>query len=230
MPRAVARTVALIVVLFASSGGTSLAAPLFTLAEDGRTFLYRARPGDHPGVVAEMFGIRVSELDAFLRANRIADATRIEPGFVYRIPNPFAARTERLEADNGRLFRAAAEAGERARTLEREAAEARASAAVAERQAARLAGFEPRWSVAKVVLVIMAVALAAMGAVTVAAVRRQQQAERYARALAAQLEEKQRMAIADRQESARRTLDLENRIRTLEAQLGPRVVVGGRST
>ena len=33
----------------------------------------------------------------------------------------------------------------------------------------------------------------------------------------------------ERQESARHILDLEQRIRTLEAKLGPKVIMGGRS-
>ena len=34
-------------------------------------------------------------------------------------------------------------------------------------------------------------------------------------------------ALAERQESSRRILDLESRVRTLEAQIGPRVLIGG---
>ena len=70
--------------------GSAAAEPLFTLSEDGKTFLYRARPGDHPGVVAEMFGIPARDLPAFLAANGISDSTKVAAGFEYRIPNAAA--------------------------------------------------------------------------------------------------------------------------------------------
>ena len=63
-----------------------------------------------------------------------------------------------------------------------------------------------------------------------AALRRRAEAERYTRSLANELEEKRKAALAERQESARHILDLEQRIRTLEAKLGPRAVLGGRSS
>src|SRR5439155_21265473 len=84
--------------------GPAAAEPLFTLSEDGKTFLYRARPGDHPGGVAEMFGISQRDVPAFLAANGISDATRVGAGFVYRIPNAAAralvVRTATLGAEN----------------------------------------------------------------------------------------------------------------------------------
>src|SRR5213596_576675 len=93
--------------------GSAAAEPLFTLSEDGKTFLYRARPGDHPGGVAEMFGISQRDVPAFLAANGISDATRVGAGFVYRIPNAAARalgdRTATLEAENARLKRIAGE-------------------------------------------------------------------------------------------------------------------------
>jgi hypothetical protein len=230
MSRVLASIFVITVLLAGVGDRPSVAAPLFTLAEDGKTFLYRARPGDHPGVVAEMFGIPSRDIDAFLKANHITDATRIDAGFEYRIPNPVAARSDQLETENARLTRAASEAQERARTLEREASEARATAAAAEQQVARLPGLETRWSVAKVLLVLLILALAGAGFLATAAVRRQTQADRYASSLALQVEEKQRRAVAERQEAAKRIIDLETRIRTLEAQLGPRVVIGGRNT
>src|SRR5436309_13631663 len=78
--------------------GSAAAEPLFTLAEDGRTFLYRARPGDHPTAVAEMFGIPSRDLPTFLAANGITDPTRVGAGFTYRIPNT-AARVLGEQAD-----------------------------------------------------------------------------------------------------------------------------------
>src|SRR5438477_10644384 len=93
--------------------GSAAAEPLFTLSEDGKTFLYRARPGDHPGVVAEMFGIPSRDVPAFLAANGISDATKVGAGFVYRIPNAaaraLAERTAALEGEHTRWKRTAGE-------------------------------------------------------------------------------------------------------------------------
>ena len=66
-------------------------------------------------------------------------------------------------------------------------------------------------------------------ATAVAALRRQRQAERFARTLAQDLEEKRRIGLAERQESGRRILELETKLKDLETKLGPRVVVSGRS-
>src|SRR5256712_13280979 len=91
--------------------GSAAAEPLFTLSEDGKTFLYRARPGDHPGVVAEMFGIPSRDIPAFLAANGISDATKVSAGFVYRIPHAaaraLAERTAALHGENTRFQRPA---------------------------------------------------------------------------------------------------------------------------
>src|SRR5262245_8949584 len=61
-----------------SAGGTN----------DGRSFLYRARPGDTPGRIAEMFGVPPADLPASLVA-----------GAAYRVPNVAArALADRLNA------------------------------------------------------------------------------------------------------------------------------------
>jgi hypothetical protein len=217
---------ALGVALYAAPG---FAAPLFTLSEDGAYFLYRARPGDHPGVVAETFGIPSEAVPRFLAANGITDPTRVGAGFVYRIPNPVAERADALAADNGRLTRAAADAEARATTAARDAERARADAAQAEARAERLAGYELRWTVARTVILLLGFALAGAIAIAAASVRRQHQSTRWARALDRELEEKRRSGLGERQESARRILELETRVRDLETKLGPRVLIGGRS-
>jgi phage shock protein A len=205
---------------------------LFTLSEDGETFLYRARPGDHPTVVAEMFGIAERDLPAFLAANKIDDPTRVGTGFVYRVPNTAAQqlteRAARLERDDTRLRRALAEAKDRVRALEREAHDARATSDSAEARLARLARLEATWPWARALLVLLVLASAGAGMIAFAAMRRQRQAERYARGLATELDDKRRTALAERQESGKRVLDLETRVRALEAQLGPRVLISGR--
>src|SRR5438309_4180992 len=116
--------------------GSAAAEPLFTLTEDGRTFLYRARPGDHPGVVAEMFGVPARDLPGFLATNGITDATRVGAGFTYRIPNTAARllgeRADALEQEKSRLERSLGEEKDRVRALERTSEEARSAAGEAE--------------------------------------------------------------------------------------------------
>ncbi len=213
--------------------GSAAAEPLFTLSEDGKTFLYRARPGDHPGVVAEMFGIPARDLPAFLAANGISDSTKVAAGFEYRIPNAaaraLAERAAALEADNARLKRAAGDERAASERLAHAAEDARAEKALAESRATRLAGLERLWPWAKAALTLLLAAAAGAFYTAVAALRRRTEAEGYARSLANDLEEKRKTTLAERQESARHILDLEQRIRTLEAKLGPRAVMGGRS-
>jgi len=213
--------------------GPAAAEPLFTLSEDGKTFLYPARPGDHPGGVAEMFGISQRDVPAFLAANGISDATRVGAGFVYRIPNAaaraLAERTATLEAENASLKRIAGEQRAETERLGRAAEEARAESAVAQARAARLERLGRLWPWAKAALALLLAAAGGALYTAAAALRRRTEAERYARSLANELEEKRKAVLAERQESARHVLDLEQHIRTLESKLGPRAVMGGRS-
>jgi len=228
----VRRTLSALAVVLALAG-TASAEPLFTLTEDGQTYLYRARPGDHPSAVAEMFGIATRDLPGFLAANGIVDPTRVGAGFVYRIPNdPVRALTERttaLQSENAHLVAAATADRERMQGLVRAADESHEAAAEAEGRAARLERVAALWPWARAGLFgLLVIAIAAVYT-AVAAMRRRAQAERYARTLARDLDEKRRSALAERQESARRILDLEARIHVLETQLKPRVVISGRS-
>ena len=215
------------------AGARAAEAPLFTTEDGGRTFVYHSRPGDRPSGVAAMFGISPNDLPGFLAANGISDPTRVSSNFVYRIPNGAARelsdRVTALERDNARLTRALGEAAERGDTLTKEAHRASETAAAAEARAARLANAERWWLTAQILIVLLVLALAGTGAVTVAALRRQRQAERFARTLAHEAEEKRRTTLAERQESGRRILELEGKVKELESKLGPRVVVGGRS-
>jgi len=232
MPRKRHNLVAFIALLLIGGAIPALAEPLFTLGDDGRTFLYRARPGDHPGVVAEMFGIPAKDVPAFLAANGITDPTRVGAGFTYRIPNAAARalgeRADALAAEKGRLEHSVGEERDRVRGLERTTEDARSAAAEAEARAARLGRLERLWPWAKLVIGLLVLATAGAAYTAVGAIRRQAQADRYARTLAQDLEDKRKAALVERQESAKRVVDLETRIRTLEAQLGPRVVVSGR--
>ena len=215
------------------AGARAAEAPLFTTEDGGQTFVYHSRPGDRPSSVAAMFGISPNDLPGFLAANGISDPTRVSSNFVYRIPNGAARelsdRVTALERDNARLTRALGEAAERGDTLTKEAQRASQTAAAAEARAARLANAERWWLTAQILIVLLVLALAGTGAVTVAALRRQRQAERFARTLAHEAEEKRRTTLAERQESGRRILELEGKVKELESKLGPRVVVGGRS-
>ena len=215
------------------AGARAAEAPLFTTEDGGQTFVYHSRPGDRPSGVAAMFGISPNDLPGFLAANGISDPTRVSSNFVYRIPNGAARelsdRVTALERDNARLTRALGEAAERGDTLTKEAQRASQTAAAAEARAARLANAERWWLTAQILIVLLVLALAGTGAVTVAALRRQRQAERFARTLAHEAEEKRRTTLAERQESGRRILELEGKVKELESKLGPRVVVGGRS-
>jgi hypothetical protein len=202
------------------------AEPLFELEEGGQTFLYRARPGDHPGRVAEMFGIPADGVPALLRANGIKDDTAVGSGFVYRVPNvaarELATQLETLRSERDRFAKEATVASERASNSAREAKDASDSAADATARAARSQRLETLWPWMMLALVLLTVLAAAAFTIARGAVSRQRQAERYAKTLATELEDRRKASMAERQESARRTLDLEQRIRTLETQLAPR--------
>jgi hypothetical protein len=202
------------------------AEPLFELEQGGQTFLYRARPGDHPGRVAEMFGIPADGVPALLSSNGIKDATAVGSGFVYRVPNvaarELATQIETLRSERDRFAKEAAVAGERASTAVREAKDANDTAADATARAARSQRLETLWPWMVLALVLLVVLAAAAFTIARGAMSRQRQAERYAKTLATELEDRRKASMAERQESARRALDLEQRIRTLETQLAPR--------
>jgi hypothetical protein len=234
MHRRIAFVVVALTALLIGVRAYAVDGPQLTLDEGGRTFVYRSRPGESPSSVAAMFGIPANETAAFLSANGIGDATRVASGFVYRVPNragrEVAEHAAALERDNGRLSRALAEATEKSGTAVREAREARDAATAAESRASRLEGIERWWRVAEVAILLLLLGVGSAVAVALAATRRQAQAERFARSLATELDEKKRSSLHDRQESGRRIIDLENRVRELESKLGPRVVVTGRSS
>jgi len=202
------------------------AEPLFELEDGGQTFLYRARPGDHPGRVAEMFGIPTDGVPALLKSNGIKDDTQVGSGFVYRVPN-FAARElasqlDGLRSERDRLAADAAAATRRAAAAAREARTDRDAASTAVARAERSQRLESLWPFMQLALVLLAITAAAVFAVARGAVSRQRQAERYAKTLATELEDRRKASMTERQESGRRVLDLEQRIRTLEAQVAPR--------
>ena len=223
MPRRLHQIVAVLLLAVASAAS---AEPLVELAGDGRTFLYHSRPGETPGGVAQAFGIGPDRVGEFLAANGITDPTRIPAGFVYRIGNPLAGRIDAVEAQDAELRRDAAAARARATELQRAATEARAEAATNAAARDRLDALEARWRVAVLALTLAGLAFGAAAFVASAAVRRSGRTERHARSLALEMEEKRRTSLAERQQTAKRIIELEDRARELERQLGSRVHLG----
>jgi hypothetical protein len=223
MPRRLHQIVAVMVLAVASAAS---AEPLVELAADGRTFLYHSRPGETPGGVAQAFGIGPDRVGEFLAANGITDPTRIPAGFVYKVTNPLAGRIDAVEAQDAELRRDTAAARARATELERAATEARAEAATNAAARDRLDALEARWRLAVLALVLAGLAFGAAAWVASAAVRRSGQTERHARALALEMEEKRRTSLAERQQAAKRIIELEDRARELEGQLGSRLRLG----
>jgi hypothetical protein len=223
MPRTRPTIVALALIAAAT---VARAEPLFELEDGGQTFLYRARPGDHPGRVAEMFGIPADGVPALLKSNGIKDDTQVTSGFVYRVPN-FAARElagqlDALRAERDRLATDAATATQNAAAAAREARTDRDAAAAAGAVAERNQRLATLWPWMQLACVLLALTAAAAFVLARSAMNRQRQAERYAKTLAAELEERRKTSMAERQESARHVLDLEQRIRNLEVQVAPR--------
>jgi hypothetical protein len=225
---------ALIVLAILSASDAAWAERLFRLDEGGQTFVYKARPGDHPTGVAAMFGLAEDDVAAFLAANGISDATRVPPGFEYKVPNravqDLGRRVTRLEAKLKRTARDLAREKQRNSELLGAAEATRDSVAAAESRAQDLARVGTLWPWAKAALILLVLSTAGAFVLMQNAIKRQTQAERFARNLARELDEKRQSAMSERQESARRIVDLEQRLRALEAQLGPRVVISGRTT
>jgi hypothetical protein len=213
----------IIVLALVAAATVARAEPLFELEDGGKTFVYRARPGDHPGRIAEMFNIPAEDVPALLRSNGIRDATQIGSGFAYRIPNQAAAElAEQLDALRGerdRLAKDAAAATTRADEATRAASADREAATAATARADRSQRLESLWPYMQAALVIFGLMALAAIAIVRTSLRRQHQAERYAKTLATELEDRRKASMAERQESGRHVLDLEQRIRTLETQL-----------
>ncbi len=118
-----------------------------------------------------------------------------------------------------RLATAGSVAADDARQLE--SAERTEDLRASDRQ--RLAQLEGRWRLAVWAILGLSVALAIAGALAAIARRREHGALHYARTMAHELEGKRRSSLAERQESARRIVELEDRVRQLEGKPGDRV-------
>jgi len=147
-----------------------------------------------------------------LAAKGIRDGNHVPVGFEYRVPNPLAERAHAAETRS-------AELEQRAAAAEDALASAQRTEELRGEQRRRLAQLEGRWSLALWALVGLAAGLAVTGAVAAAALRRERGATRYARTMAHELEDKRRAGLAERQQSARRIVELEDRVRQLEARV-----------
>ena len=203
-----------VAVLILTCAARARAEPGFELTDGGRTIVYRTRAGDTASGVARALGIPASELDALLAAKGIGDPNRVPVGFEFRVANPLAARTDAAETRS-------AELEQRTAAAERTLADTQRTEELRAAQRRRLAQLEGRWSLALWALVGLAAGLAVMGAVASAALRRERGATRYARTMAQELEDKRRSGLTERQQSARRVVELEHRIRQLEAHAHP---------
>jgi hypothetical protein len=226
MPHRNLKVVASTVLLCAGVVSSSWSVPPFQFADEGRTFVYRARPGEAPATVAEGFGVPEEGLPAFLVATGIRDATRVPRGFEYRMPNPLGARLDTVETERERLDRDLRARTARVAELERSLAEVRTQAAFSAAKERRLANLEARWPIGVATLVVALLGL--VGALWTAhlAVRRLAGAERHAHALAHELEARRRTDLVARQEADRRVIELEGRLRQLEHE-PPRLVTAG---
>ena len=220
--------VAVVAVGIAAGARPAGAEPLIELTDGGRTFVYTARPGDSPGAVAAAFGLRPDALPGFLAANGIKDDTAVPRGFRYRVPNPVVAETDALLAKQADLTKSEEAAKARIAELERTLTGLRENIDFSAAQRRRLETLELRWSVATWVVTILIVGVLVAIAFALAAMRKEKQAERWARALAAEADEKRRTGLVDRQHMARRVVELEARVRELEQQVVARVRAIGR--
>jgi hypothetical protein len=140
-------------------------------------------------------------------------------GHVYRVPNPLATRASQAEAKAVALEREAVELRARSDALAAELATVRATAAETQSRAARLAYLERLRGIVTIVGVFLVLGTIAIGGFAATAIRKNDATERHARALADDLEEKRRAALADRQVAARRILDLEKTVHDLQQKI-----------
>jgi hypothetical protein len=222
-------SIAFVVVIVAVVASRPLhAEPVFELTDGGRTFVYVARPGDTPGAVAAAFGIPPNAVSAFLASNGIEDAAAVPRGFPYRIPNPMVADLDALAAERAQLAESVDSARSHIADLEGRLAALREKVDFTTARHHRLETLERRWIVAVLVMTLLIAGVIGAIAFAVAAIRKEQQAERWARSLANEAEEKRRTGLVDRQRAARRMVELETRIRELEQQVPARVRAIGR--
>jgi hypothetical protein len=157
------------------------------------------------------------------QGERIGDATQIGSGFAYRNLNRARARVVGPDAPAASAI-APSPARRPPRTrADTIASEARRQGRCRRRHRAPTAA-PPRglWPFMKGALILFGLIAATAVFIVRTSVSRKRQAERYAKTLATELDDRRKTSMAERQESGRRVLDLEQHIRTLEQQLAPR--------
>jgi hypothetical protein len=226
-----ATTVWFPLLLIAIATGTALAGdPAARLSEDGAVILYRAQPGDLPSAIAERFGIAATDVPSFLAANGITDPARLSAGHLFRIPNPLAVRAASAEARAAALTADAQAARSEARDFAAQVTALTARTGELEQRSAWLERLARVWPWLQLIGGALIAALGVAAWVAYQSASRLRVAERYARELIEQLDERRRGALAERQASARRVLDLEEQVRTLERELTPLRAVQRRPT
>ena len=194
--------------------------PPFALSEDGTVFVYSARPGDQPGAIARRFGVPAKDVPGFLVANGIADPMRGAIGQVLRIPNPLASRAAEAAARVDVLEREGSELRSRVETLESELGAARARATEVVERAGRLARLERLWALAQGLVALLLLTVGWVAWVALTAARKLVESETYVHTLQLELDDQRRRALAERQEAAKRILDLQAQAHDLTTQLG----------
>ncbi len=220
-----ANSLLVVIVAFGLGGSAVLAAPAVELVDDGAVIVYRTQPGDTASAIATALGVAPDAVDAFLRDNGVKDPSRLPLGFAFRVPNPAITRAREAEARAAAAAVERRKLEERAGTAERALGVAREGAPFVEADRQRLATLATRWSVSLWALVLGGITLAGSLAVTVAALGRERRATAYARSQARDLDEKRRAALAERQQSARRIMELEDRLRRPDLRGTTRVVL-----
>jgi hypothetical protein len=196
------------------------ATPGVELTDGGRTIVYRVQAGDSVAGVAQALGVPVAQVESQMTAQGVRDGG-LPAGLELRVANPLAVRADAAEtraSDLARRLAAVDAAGDHAvRPREQPSVDQ------------RLAQLEGRWQLAFWAIVALALGLAVAGALAAIARRRERGATRYARSMAQELEDKRRSTLEERQQSARRIVELEDRVRQLETQRRPGGLTGIRS-
>jgi len=205
---------ALVLVYSAVAGVTN--ATDSALTDEGRTIVYTSRKWETPASVAEKFGVAPEDVPAFLEANGITRTTNLKDPIKYRIPNPLVRREQHAEERATTAEHELAVARERTTDLEGRVETSAGKVRTAEEARAQLVTIEHYWPILRVVAALLAIALLGVGWFAFSLTMRLQGSQKQVRVLIDELEDKRHGNLAERQESARKILTLENRVRELE--------------
>jgi len=203
------------VLVFSTFAGVTNAADI-ALTDEGRTIVYTSRKWETPASVAEKFGVAPEDVPAFLEANGITRTTNLKDPIKYRVPNPLVRREQRAEERATTAEHELAVARERTSDLEGRVETSAGQVRTAEAARAHLVTIERYWPLLRVVAALLAIALIGVGWFAFSLTMRLQGSQKQVRVLIDELEDKRHGNLAERQESARKILTLENRVRELE--------------